>query len=305
MADKQLMGWRVRSAVPLPDLLDWTGDDRDPDIRIRLADDLSDGAGWCRFSPAVWIGPANEMLLRIPDVAAFLVEGGNLVTIQPVMPVDAPDIRAFLLGTVLAVLCFNRGVLPLHASAVEMAGGAVLVAGNSGLGKSSLAAEMHRRGARLLSDDLCALDFQGREQPLVWPAFPRMKLWRDSAEHLGLPTGGAEQSRAELEKYHIVVASDGFRAEPSPISLLVVLERHFTPQPFELVPIHGLAAMQQRHVVHRWRLGEALGHGALIFHGLAALARSVPMVGLRRPDGLGHLSALADAVTAQLGLGRE
>lgn len=305
MADKQLMGWRVHSAVPLPDLIDWTGDERVPDIHIWLADDLTDGAGWRHFSPAVWIGPANEMLLRIPNVAAFLVEGGTRVTIQPFMPVGAPDIRAFLLGTVLAVLCFNRGVLPLHASAVEMAGGAVLVAGNSGLGKSSLAAALHRRGARLLSDDLCALDFQGREQPVVWPAFPRLKLWRDSAEHLGVPTGGAEQSRAELEKFHIPVAPDGFRAEPLPVSLLVVLTRHFIPEPFQLVPIQGLAAMQQRHVVHRWRLGEALGHGALIFHGLAALARSVPMVGLWRPDGLGNLSAQADAVTAQLGLGRE
>lgn len=131
-----------------------------------------------------------------------------------------------------------------------------------------------------------------------------MKLWRDSADHLGVPTGGAEQSRPELEKFHIAVTPDGFRADPLPISLLVVLARHFTLEPFRITPIGELAAMQQRHVVHRWRLGEALGHQALIFHGLAALARSVRMVGLSRPDGLDTLSAQADAV-ARLGAERE
>lgn len=296
MSDKQLLGWRVRSAVPLPDVLDWAGDDRAPEIEIRLGAGLSAGQDWRRFSPAVWIGPAGEVVLRIPNVAAYLVEDASRVVVEPFLPVDAPDIRAFLLGTVLAVLCFKRGTLPLHASAVEIAGGAVLLAGNSGLGKSSLAAELHRRGARLLSDDLCALDFQGRDSPLIRPAFPRLKLWQDSAAHLGLPTDDAEQSRAELQKFHIPVPAARFCAESVPIALLVTLGRLSLPGPVQTTRLQGLAAMQQRHVVHRWRLGEALGHGPLIFHGLAALARKVPVVQLTRYDDLAGLSALADVV---------
>ena len=35
--DRQLCGWRVRTDVPLPELLPWTGDaGHPPDIQIRL-----------------------------------------------------------------------------------------------------------------------------------------------------------------------------------------------------------------------------------------------------------------------------
>jgi hypothetical protein len=35
-ADRSVYGLRVRSDVPLDDLADWNGDDRDPDVAIRL-----------------------------------------------------------------------------------------------------------------------------------------------------------------------------------------------------------------------------------------------------------------------------
>ena len=239
------------------------------------------------------------MLLCIPNVAAYLVEGGSRVTIEPFLPITAPDIRAFLLGTVLATLCFNRGMMPLHASGVATPRGALLLSGNSGLGKSTLAAALHRyHRLPLLSDDVCALDFQNRETPVLWPAFPRLKLWADSADSLRMATTGAERTRAEFEKFHVTVAAQEFHADPLPLAALILLNRSLLPTAPQVTPLKGLAALQRRDMVHRWILGEALGYGPLIFRGLASVVRAAPIFELTRSDDLDAVPDLAAQVLA-------
>ncbi len=58
----------------------------------------------------------------------------------------------FLEGVALTLLCASH-VTPLHAACVELAGKGVLLCGNSGAGKSSLALACARAGWRFLSDD--------------------------------------------------------------------------------------------------------------------------------------------------------
>jgi hypothetical protein len=60
-------------------------------------------------------------------------------------------------GTVAALLLAWRGRVPLHGTAVEIDGQAVLICGNAGAGKSTLAAGLIGLGARLISDDLSIL----------------------------------------------------------------------------------------------------------------------------------------------------
>lgn len=299
MSDKWLFGWRVRSDIPLPDLLDWNGDDRLPDVVFTVGPIEDRRDGWRRFSPAAQLGPAGELLLRIPDVGAYLVEGGSRVTIDPSVPITAPDLRTFLLGTVLAALCFNRGMMPLHASGVATPHGALLISGTSGMGKSTLAAFLHQNHALpLLSDDLCALDFQNRQTPVLWPAFPRLKLWADSARSLRIATNGTERTRAELEKFHIPVSPRHFQTTPLPLAAVIVLNRSLRPIAPQISPLAGLAALQQRDIVHRWILGDALGYGPLIFRGLTSLVRATRIYELTRSDDLEALPDLAAQIAA-------
>lgn len=56
-----------------------------------------------------------------------------------------------------AIIVAWRGALPIHGSAVNIDGKAVLICGASGAGKSTLTAGLINRGARLISDDLSVL----------------------------------------------------------------------------------------------------------------------------------------------------
>jgi hypothetical protein len=128
------------------------------------------------------------------------------------------DAATVLSGVACAVLLSSAGEPLLHGAAVAHGGGAVGILGESGRGKSTLAAALLAAGGRLLSEDLLAFrrgaDFE------VEPGYARLSLLPDSFEALGFAAGTALGAREGTAKSWIDVASpDG----PVPIRRLYIL----------------------------------------------------------------------------------
>ena len=82
------------------------------------------------------------------DEATFDMTNGDLIEYLP-GPGWKGAMPAAFYSTVAALTLAWRGLLPYHASAIEVAGRAILIAGDSGAGKSTLTAAMLRHGANL------------------------------------------------------------------------------------------------------------------------------------------------------------
>jgi hypothetical protein len=102
---------------------------------------------------------------------------------------DSPPWRwqRYLIGRVLPLAATLLGREPIHASAVACGEGAVLLAGESLSGKSTLAAELIESGLRLMADDVAALD----GELMVHPGPGLMSLRRPRA--LGEIVGGDDE----------------------------------------------------------------------------------------------------------------
>ncbi len=86
-------------------------------------------------------------------------------------------------STISAVTLAWRGAIPFHACMVEVDGCAVLIAGRSGAGKSSLTAALLGLGARLVADDLAVVRVaDGRIEALR--GRPTMRQHRDTAARI-------------------------------------------------------------------------------------------------------------------------
>ena len=100
-------------------------------------------------------------------------------------PPSAPDLNAVrkdILGRVISVALHQQGLLALHGSAVELGGRAIAFLAPKFHGKSTTAAALVERGARLLADDLVVVSCT---KPLtVLPSVPVVQLWEDSARSL-------------------------------------------------------------------------------------------------------------------------
>ena len=212
-------------------------------------------------------------------------------------------LRAFVTGPILALLLVQRGFLVLHASAAAVRDargewGAVAFVGDSGAGKSTMAAALHARGARAVADDYIAVppSGEGGAPPLTFPGFARLSLWPDALAAVGASASGLPiRSAARPKRLHDVAASFGLGALP--------LRRIYALEVGDEV---GIAAMAPaRSVVEVARHHYCAGlleprERAAHFGRCGDLAGRVPVRALRRPRDLKRLGEVARAVEDDL-----
>jgi hypothetical protein len=291
-----LCGWRVASEMALPDLLTWTGDDRSAELTVclgavpPLADPVDDG-------PLLQIGADGTCRFAMAGVAAFRVDAeGREITVEPYAAIDSADIRAFLFGTVLAIVCFRRKLLPLHASAVRIGDRVIAFCGPSGCGKSTLAAAFFRRGYAVVSDDVAVIEPDAPGGPRLLPAFPRLKLWRDAMNAFGFGTAGLEHTRGELDKFHLPV-NEAFTAESLPLATVYHLDEAREAQQEEMKPLHGVDAfLAMEGGVYRRTLGHKLMGDPEMFALSSRVAAAVASARLVRRISLARAEEIVDAM---------
>jgi hypothetical protein len=122
--------------------------------------------------------------LSYSDGTEFLVDAaGQRVWGTWTAPWTKEDFVTYLLGPVMGFVLRRRRVTPLHASAVSVAGKAIIFCGDAHAGKSTTAAALALRGMTVLCEDIAALRLaEGRYW--VAPGYPRICLWPDSVRNL-------------------------------------------------------------------------------------------------------------------------
>lgn len=232
--------------------------------------------------------------IDIPDVARYEVSRGERIVVDPYPQADERDLRLYLLGTMLGAILMQRGHLVLHGNAVRIGSSAAVVVGRSGAGKSTLAAEFARRGLDLLSDDVVPVDDTGH----ALPGYPRIKLWDDALEALGLGTEGYERIIAKRAKFHVPISRGPLDALP--LRWIYVLETQDGPQ-LELCAASGVDAFALLHE-HTYRRELLADRAAMSQHlqqcaGIAGRARVVRVI---RPALTMTAEATADAILADI-----
>ena len=197
-----------------------------------------------------------------------------------------------LLGWVTYFVAVLAGVECLHAGAVQVGPGVVVLAAPSGAGKSTLVAELIARGGRFVCDDVLALE-QREGAVRALPGSPYASL------DAGRPGLAAALGRTWAQLGDELLVAVERRAEESlPIAAVVLLERHRDGpesarfEPAGMVELRGLSI----------GLPHLRGREAARFSLLAALAEQAPPQRLRAGATLAP-AELASALEARLASG--
>jgi hypothetical protein len=285
-------GLHLRSALPLPEVstLPAGGDAPSVDIRLGNAGEMPAA----RYRDAVSEIGADDYLLTIKDVARYRVRNGREIVVDPCSEASDRNVRGFLLGTAIGALCHQRGLLPLHASTIELDGRAIAFAGASGAGKSTLAAFFHSRGYQVLGDDVCVVSFDNRGRPVVRPGLARLKLWRDAAAALGHRVEGLAIDVDSLEKYQF---STGTRrgTDPLPLERLYVLDQACRPADIRRLSGTDAAAALIDNTYRRFLLAP-MGHASAYLAQIASLLRQIGVYAVSRQRRFDLLAAEAEAL---------
>lgn len=235
-----------------------------------------------------------RLLLAVEGVANYLIQGGSEILLDPLPGSDPEAVRLFLHGPAFGAVLHQRGMFPLHASAVVTPQGAVAFAGPSGSGKSTIAAAFHRMGYPLLADEICAIAV-----PFVFPASPRLFLWRDSLQQLGVEHLNLRPIRSKSDKF-IVPLTTGFPQDPVPIRVIYILE---TNDRLGLISIEGLERLAELHRnTYRLDFIRRMHLDRQHLKKLCELSDQPRMARITRPAGVFCIGELVEMVQRDLGL---
>ncbi|NIM71257.1 MAG: hypothetical protein GTN86_12135 [Xanthomonadales bacterium] len=291
---------------PLPELQPAAGR---PNLRLRMASGpLGTEDGWQMDQQ--WRTPAGEVakrrmrrgrqvLLDFPGQARFLFDEPRRLGLCERSPgLDDDGLRHLLLNQWLPAILGSGGDLVLHAGAVVLPdGGALLLVGGSGYGKSTLTAALCRHGARLMCDDAVLLRRRGGEW-LAIPGCPDLRLRRDARDRLfGAKAGG--WGRGPGAKFRLGERDEGIERwqGPAPVAAIYLLDdpeacraldalRVRTPGPAE-------ALMCMVRSAFTLDISRAAGHRARLRAMAELKAAGIPLTRLAYPRHFGYLPQVA------------
>jgi len=287
-----VFGLRFLSDFAIAELLPATSGptaDERTDVRIIL-EEIDHSRFGARRDDNHFVIQPEFFYLSVQDVARYLVTGGNRIVIEA-RPAAKPDaINTFLLGSCCGALLFQRGLLPLHGSAVATRTGAVLILGESGAGKSTLAANLNRHGFSLISDDVCAIDCAAK--PVIFPAYPQMKLTAASATALGMANEASGDFSAYEEKFHL--RNPSFYPRSLPLVAIYLLEKSETGENTTERQLHGTEKfVLLRNNVYRDFYIPEMKLDAQVFQQCAAISAGCAVFQLSRPKAVPTFDSLA------------
>lgn len=227
------------------------------------------------------------------------VEGGGWFDVRPgriTVPEDHESVRREeRLWGLPALLAFRgRGDLAVHASAVEVGGRAVLLAGPTRAGKTTLATAAAARGRRVLSEDLCCVRLGST--PLLLPGPASLRVRHDMTSLLqNQPEAGIRD--LQDDRLHVALgrAAAG-SGDPLPVAAVMLLREGDGPL---VVRRDGALALRELWTVTQ-RMPETQDRSAT-FHQLGRLVDAVPVLDLVRPLRLDSLTATLDLLDEVVG----
>lgn len=291
-------GLRWVSDVPLHQFLQTSGDTGPADITVARVEALVRPR-----RPLVTIDNAtlcdDGVRYHAGGEASFDTLGGCAIEWTP-GPAWSGEFPAVVFSTLTALLLAFRGSIPLHGTAVEIDGEAVLICGASGAGKSTLAAGLIALGARLISDDLSVIvPGDGTGAPVLYPGRPGMQLFPAAADML-VEAVGARVIRSGARGKQVVAPPWSPPLTAVPLTTVLVLGE--VPGP---VPAGRNAALLRAQLFRpRWMRSVPGSHARLA--ALHRAAGKIHMEALPLAGDSGHDRAgfIGRALVARAAIGR-
>lgn len=247
--------------------------------------------------------PFHARLFRDGHRYAFWSSDAGWYHIDPTIPSisvtsGADPLRRELrmFGVPTAICTLAQGDVSIHASAVEIHGQGVLLAGPSKYGKTTLAAAFAQAGHRLLSEDSTRCSTNG--PPAIWPGPAVIRLRADVAGYLRVP--GAHAASAEEGRVPLVL-DERSRGDGGPVPLRAIVILRQDPEATRLQPAPAVEAVRDLLAL-TFDLPTSSSR-ALSFARVTDLTAQVDVLNLYRPLTMESLDDVVVLVQRHVGAG--
>lgn len=146
----------------------------------------------------------KEIWFNIKYVGTFLIYNGNTIIVDKDKNADIEDIKAYLLGTALGMILFQRNTLAIHGGTIVINNKTLTIIGEPGAGKSTLTTALRLNNHLFMADDVSVIN----DNFMMNSSYPQQKLCKDTMLKLGYSLNQFKKIDDDREKYKIPVKED-------------------------------------------------------------------------------------------------
>jgi len=159
-----------------------------PDVTIKIADYPFEEL-LCKIKAGTYCEHSLTRSWFYCYAGIFIIENGNTILVSPSydyaktsnIAIDTV-LSGFITGWAMAFLLYQRGFTGLHSSALTLGNGAILIAGQSGAGKTTISLQLQNKGFKYLTDDITYVS--PSDGFIVHPGLPVQKICRDISSNI-------------------------------------------------------------------------------------------------------------------------
>lgn len=284
----KLHGMKIESDLEFPQLL-ICEDEQSVDVQIQKVD-FSEELAQISVEKCYDFGRTYSRFANM--TCQFQVYGGKKLTYALTGNGWPQYLQTYILGWGFSMIALQRDMLPIHCSALADENGAILIAGESGSGKSTITTYFLNNGYRLLADDMALADGEK-----VYPAFPYQKLCRNVALDEGYQLEELIYIDEDKDKFLAPYRGE-FRTEGEKIKGFILL-RVVNGEEVVDANVEGLGRFHifasnlfVRHIIGNEKYEPHIGQKCL------EMASKVPVYVIGRPDGVDTTAEVVEKATA-------
>ena len=224
----------------------------------------------------------NETWFYIKDVAVYQIKEGDTIRVEPCEKCDEQLMRVYLMCSCLGFIMIQRHKVAIHGGVVATNGQEVVITGDRGAGKSTLATELRQRGYCFLADDVAATVWA--DGPKIQPGFPYQKLCGDAMDQLGYDKKTVDSFKSDTQVKYMVPVKDTFVKKALPLKAICEV----VPCDVQQVEILHITGQQKLMYliknIYRGEFMQALGGmQADYFKACIAIAKEIDFYVIKRP----------------------
>ena len=197
----KVYGLNIESEIKIPELI-ILEKENEPNIDVTInIDKMPESINIAKEQGILEGFRKNEMWFYVKGIATYYIKNGKEIVVEPYRNIYDHYIKTYILGSAFGLLLIQRNIVAIHGGTVAIDDKAIICTGDTGAGKSTLTSALRLNGAKLLADDVSAIDI--KDEIMVYPAYPQQKLCGYALRRLGYDTGDFIRIDEGRDKYAI------------------------------------------------------------------------------------------------------
>lgn len=295
----QIYGLPIVSEIELPALIQFPPDEPSlPPVYVNLGNVPSALNSPEQGNTAFSIFNENECITRIPDIGSYYITDGSRIIVEPANN-DQPEAAMPVYSSCISIALMQRNLFLMHVSGCFVTENEVLLlAAQSGTGKSATAAMLKQKGYPTFTDDTALLSIENG-RCYARASYPETRMWKDTTgiQQVYNEADG-KQIWHKAEKFAFSFA-DSFTTEKVEVKGIVFLEA--VGDELKITRLKALESWQLLNAnIYVLRYVEGMKKAKQVFSYTSLLSNTLPAWKATRPKSVKSFEQFSEAIQEQI-----